>query len=86
MKITLYTTPGCVQCRMTSQWLDRAGIPYRTVDLSESPDDMAAVKAMGYSSAPVVFAEAPDGWADHWSGFRPDKLMVATNRPQGEVA
>lgn len=81
MTITLYTTPGCVQCRMTSQWLDRAGAPYRTVDLSESPDDMAAVKALGYQSAPVVCAGD-----EHWSGFQPARLMAAVNRPQGEVA
>lgn len=85
MHITIYTTPSCSQCRMTMQWLDRAGVEYRTVDLSESPDDMAAVKAMGYSAAPVVFAQVGD-WADHWSGFRPDMLLAATNRPLGEVA
>ena len=85
MHITIYTTPSCSQCRMTMQWLDRAGVEYRTVDLSQSPADMDAVKAMGYSAAPVVFAEV-GGWANHWSGFRPDMLMAATNRPQGEVA
>lgn len=85
MTITLYTTPQCMQCRMTAQWLDKAGIEYQTVDLSTSPGDMAAVKAMGYSSAPVVFAEAA-GWSDHWAGFQPARLMAAVNRPLGEVA
>ena len=85
MTITIYETPNCSQCRMTKQWLDRAGLPYRTVDLSQSPNDMEAVKAMGYSAAPVVFAETAE-WGDHWSGFRPDKLMTLANRPQGEVA
>lgn len=86
MTITLYTTPQCMQCRMTAQWLDRAGITYQTVDLATSPDDMAAVKAMGYQAAPVVFAEAADGWSDHWAGFQPARLLAALNGPPGEVA
>jgi glutaredoxin-like protein NrdH len=79
--ITVYTTPACSQCRLTTQWLDRAGLTYRLVDLTTSPDDMAAVKGMGYSSAPVVVTDN-----DHWSGFRVDKLMRLVNRPEGEAA
>lgn len=79
--ITVYTTPACPQCHMTKQWLDRAGLTYRVVDLTTSPADMAAVKAMGYQSAPVVCTDD-----DHWSGFRPDLLMRLANRPAGEVA
>lgn len=83
--ITIYETPGCVQCRMTKHWLDRAGAEYQTVDLSESPQDMAAVKALGYQSAPVVIA-TNGGVDEHWSGFQPARLMAAVNRPSGEVA
>lgn len=79
--ITIYETPGCVQCRMTKRWLDRAGAEYQTVDLSESPQDMAAVKALGYQSAPVVAVGD-----EHWSGFQPARLLAAVNRPAGEVA
>lgn len=79
--ITIYETPGCVQCRMTKHWLDRAGAEYQTVDLSESPQDMAAVKALGYQSAPVVAVGD-----EHWSGFQPARLLAAVNRPAGEVA
>jgi glutaredoxin-like protein NrdH len=61
--------------------INEAGLTYRTVDLSTSPDDMAAVKAMGYQSAPVVVTDD-----DHWYGFRPDRLLRYANRPAGEVA
>lgn len=74
MAITIYETPGCSGCRLTKAILDRAGITYRTVDLSESLDDYRAVKAMGYMQAPVVCVTYPDGRNDHWSGLRPDLL------------
>ncbi|GAB3042042.1 glutaredoxin family protein [Sediminivirga luteola] len=75
--ITVYTLPGCIQCRQTIKYLRDAGEPPRVVDLSESPMDMEAVRAMGYSQAPVVVTGD-----DHWSGFRPDKLMLYVNRPR----
>lgn len=75
--ITVYTTPGCVQCAMTKRYLDGAGAVYRTVDLTESLDDYRAVKYLGYTQAPVVVALWPSGGETHWSGFRPDLLAVA---------
>ena len=74
--ITVYTTPACQQCRMTTRWLDRAGAEYQIIDLTQSPDDMAAVKALGHTSAPVVCTRD-----EHWSGFQPARLMRAVNRP-----
>lgn len=79
MAITIYETPGCTACRLSKQVLDRAGITYRTVDLSESLDDYRSVKAMGYQQAPVICATFPDGRNDHWSGLRPDKLQTYIN-------
>jgi glutaredoxin-like protein NrdH len=72
---TVYTTPSCVQCRLTKKWLDDHHVPYETVDLSTSPDDMAAVKALGYQAAPVIITHTPAGDA-HWSGFRPGFLAA----------
>ena len=57
---------------MTKRWLDSRGIDYDTVDLTESPDDYAAVTALGYKSAPVVAV----GEHEHWSGFRVDLLEL----------
>ena len=68
----VYTTPGCAQCVMTKRWLDSRGIDYDTMDLSESPDDYEAVKALGYKAAPVVAV----GEHEHWSGFRVDLLEL----------
>lgn len=57
---------------MTKRWLDTRGIDYETVDLTESPDDYAAVTALGYKSAPVIAVEKDV----HWGGFRPDLLEL----------
>lgn len=69
---TVYTTPGCVQCDTTKRWLDQRGVNYDTVDLTQSPDDYAAVTALGYKSAPVIAV----GDNVHWGGFRPDLLAL----------
>ncbi|MFS2091042.1 glutaredoxin domain-containing protein [Paenarthrobacter nicotinovorans] len=81
MTITLYTQPACSQCNMTKKWLDNPEKgnlkdQYQIVDLTESADDLAAVKALGYMSAPVVIVndDGNTGNEKHWYGFRPDLL------------
>ena len=69
MTITVYTKPGCVQCRATEKALDKAGVSYDVVDITEDPAARDYVMALGYLQAPVVVA----GDA-HWSGFRPDRV------------
>ncbi|NLE81896.1 MAG: glutaredoxin-like protein NrdH [Rhodococcus sp.] len=69
MSITVYTKPACVQCNATYKALDKAGIDYNVVDISEDADARDYVMALGYLQAPVVVAGD-----DHWSGFRPDRI------------
>ncbi|THU04437.1 glutaredoxin-like protein NrdH [Lampropedia puyangensis] len=73
MQVTVYSTPSCVQCTATYRALDRQGIAYEVVDLSQDTAAMEKVKALGYSQAPVVMAGN-----EHWSGFRPDKIGSLT--------
>ena len=74
MTVRVYTTPNCNQCAMTKMWLDKKGVHYTTVDLTDRANinDYAAVRALGYTSAPIV-AIGTD-YEVHWSGFRPDLL------------
>lgn len=69
MTVTVYTKPSCVQCNMTYRALDKNGIEYNTVDVTEDAAALALIKNMGYMQAPVVVAGD-----DHWSGFQPDKI------------
>ncbi|MBE7193065.1 MAG: redoxin NrdH [Gordonia polyisoprenivorans] len=74
MTVTVYTKPACVQCNATYKALDKAGVPYEVVDITENPDAREYVMALGYLAAPVVVA----GDA-HWSGFRPDRIKALTS-------
>lgn len=69
MPITVYTKPGCVQCNATYRALDKKGISYRSLDISEDEVALERLKALGHMSAPVV--ETPH---ESWAGFRPDKI------------
>lgn len=68
---TVYTKPSCVQCDMTKRYLDKAGVAYNTVDITENPEALDMILGMGFSSAPVVISEAGS-----WAGFQPDKLNL----------
>ncbi|KAA0024143.1 glutaredoxin-like protein NrdH [Antrihabitans cavernicola] len=73
MTITVYTKPACVQCNATYRALDKAGIDYSVVDISQDADARDYVMALGYLQAPVVVADDA-----HWSGFRPDRIKSLT--------
>lgn len=74
MNITVYSKPLCVQCDATKRALNKAGIRYEVVDVTENPDALAKIKALGYAQAPVVITSD-----DHWSGFRPDRIKALTH-------
>ncbi|APX32839.1 NrdH-redoxin [Brachybacterium sp. P6-10-X1] len=71
MDITVYSKPLCVQCDATKRALNKAGVAYDVVDITEDADALARIKSMGYVQAPVVITEQ-----DHWAGFRPDKIKA----------
>ncbi|WP_022870899.1 glutaredoxin-like protein NrdH [Yaniella halotolerans] len=74
MTVTVYSKPACVQCNATVRALDKKGIEYDVIDMSQDMDALERVRALGYMQAPVVMTEA-----DHWSGFRPDKIAELEN-------
>ncbi|HJF15676.1 MAG TPA: glutaredoxin-like protein NrdH [Enteractinococcus helveticum] len=71
MTVTVYSKPACVQCNATVRALDKKGIEYNVIDMSQDMDALERVRALGYMQAPVVMAGS-----DHWSGFRPDKIAT----------
>lgn len=81
MNITVYTAPQCQQCTATKRWLDRRGIGYKTVDISENPADLEAIKALGYKSAPVTIVSTGDPEMElHWQGFDVNNLRKYATR------
>lgn len=71
MAITVYTKPACVQCNATYKALDKQGLSYDVVDISENPEARDYVMALGHLQAPVVVVDG-----EHWSGFRPDRIKA----------
>ncbi len=69
--ITVYTKPACVQCNATFRALERQGIGYTAIDISEDQEAREYVLSLGYLQCPVVVAGG-----DHWSGFRPDRIKT----------
>ncbi|EFU61017.1 glutaredoxin [Actinomyces sp. oral taxon 180 str. F0310] len=71
MSITVYSKPRCPQCDATYRALDKQGVSYERIDVTQDPESLAFIKGLGYQQAPVVVAGE-----DHWSGFRPDRIKA----------
>ncbi|APX92180.1 glutaredoxin-like protein NrdH [Franzmannia qiaohouensis] len=71
MKIEIYSKPACVQCTATYRAMDKQGLDYEVIDLSQDPSARETVEGLGYRQLPVVVAGD-----DHWSGFRPDRIQA----------
>lgn len=67
--VTVYTKPACVQCNATYRALDKKGIAYNSVDITQDAEAYDRLLALGYQQAPVVTAPTGD-----WSGFKPEKI------------
>ncbi|WP_075893037.1 MULTISPECIES: glutaredoxin-like protein NrdH [Actinomyces] len=78
MAITVYSKPMCVQCDATYRALDKQGLDYRSVDVTQDVEALEYIKGLGYQQAPVVIAGE-----DHWSGYRPDRIKAAAAALEG---
>jgi glutaredoxin-like protein NrdH len=72
--VKVYSKPACVQCTATTTEMDRKGISYEVIDITEDDSAFKLVTDLGYKQAPVVIAGE-----EHWSGFRPDKIVTLLN-------
>lgn len=70
MAIDVYTAPNCMGCFASMRVLDKHGIPYSVIDVSEDRDAMFFIKGLGHHQAPVIVTSG----GDHWSGHNPGKL------------
>lgn len=71
MSVTVYSKPSCVQCNATYRALERKGVDYLVVDLSQDQEAFEMVRGLGYMQVPVVVAGDR-----HWAGFRPDMISA----------
>lgn len=69
MTVTVFTKTNCVQCEATKRHLDKIGVPYDTVDITNDIVALDRLISLGYRSAPVVLTDN-----DSWAGYMPEKL------------
>lgn len=69
MTVTVYTKPNCVQCDATKRTMDKLGIKYATVDITQDLEAYDMIVSKGFQAAPVVITDD-----DAWSGFNLDKI------------
>jgi glutaredoxin-like protein NrdH len=54
---------------MTKKLLDKNGVEYTTIDITQDQAAYDKIVAMGFMAAPVVISGD-----DSWAGFQPDKI------------
>ena len=67
--VTIYTKNNCVQCDATKRMMDKLGVEYETVNISDYPEELDKLIELGYRAAPVVITDN-----DSWAGFQPDRI------------
>lgn len=73
MQITVYAKQNCQACEATKKAMDRAGLDYEVIDVSDNLARQQVLRECGFRQMPVV--EVSDG-EDYlsWEGFRPDLI------------
>lgn len=79
MTITLYTTDRCAQCQATKRQLRHCLLDFTEINIDRDTEARGKVMALGYSAAPVVIFEDGAG-TEHWSGFRPDRIIALSKK------
>lgn len=75
--VTMLTKPQCPQCRMTAQLLERHGITYQVIDVTESQAALEWAQDHDFMAAPiVVIGDMETEEFNAWTGFRPDKIAA----------
>lgn len=77
--VTVYSKENCAACQQTKRFLEREGIPYKEVNLSQVPELVEKFKAEGFMAAPVVVTPHKT-----WCGFRLDELKALTYLQRSE--
>lgn len=66
-----------MQCNGTYRAMDKKGLDYNKIDVSQDAEALELTKSLGHMQAPVVVKWAEDGGIeDHWSGFNPEKIEL----------
>lgn len=73
LHVTVYTKDNCQQCAATERALNRVGVDYREIQITEAT--ISLLQEAGFTQAPVVMVSKGSELQDFWSGYRPDKIQ-----------
>ncbi|RYQ11668.1 glutaredoxin-like protein NrdH [Bifidobacterium pseudolongum subsp. globosum] len=73
LHVTVYTKDNCQQCAATERALNRMGLDYREIKITEA--NIPLLQEAGFTQAPVVMVSMGSELQDFWSGYRPDKIQ-----------
>lgn len=77
--ITIYSRPSCQPCKAIKRWWNNKGVTYQEVNVEEYPEDLAAIKSLGYERVPVTVVSSGDPETDiHWGGLHMDNMIKYT--------
>ena len=74
MQITVYTSPNCQQSKATEIFMNRMGLVYRSIDVTEGAEPPAELANIEHGWLPVVVVEH-NGRKSVWWGFRPGMIQ-----------
>lgn len=69
MSVIVYSKPSCVQCNFTKRTLNKLGVEFEEVNITENEEGRERVAELGFVQVPVV-----DFNGEVFSGYRPEKL------------
>lgn len=70
--VTVFTKNACSQCDSTKADLNARGIEYDVINITEQPEFLEKLIALGFRGAPVVITKV-----GAWAGYKPDKIAAA---------
>lgn len=84
MSITVYSKPRCPQCDATYRALDKQGVSYEKIDVTQDAESLAFIKGLGYQQAPASWPARITGPASAPTASRlsPPQLPPWRCRPE----
>jgi mycoredoxin len=62
-ELIMYSTPWCGYCRRLKSQLDRAGIPFTEIDITDDPEAIKFVEGVNGGNQTVPTVRLPNGTA-----------------------
>lgn len=84
MKLTVYSSNGCMACKLTKDLLDREGLAFTEKNISDNETFRNEVEVLGFKRVPITKVEDNTGsLLMSISGFNPEALQALNGIKEG---